>query len=77
MIIHKILQHLFAFNISSKIITSFSGILGANAESVENWAASVLTPHQAIGIVVVVQLNHFVLDITMLVGEIINVNLLA
>lgn len=38
-----------------KIVTSFPDLLGGNAEGVENWAASVGTSNQVIGIADAVQ----------------------
>lgn len=77
MIIHKILQDLLAFNTIIKIVTSFPGILG---EMQKVWKIgqhlSVVTSNQVIGIADAVQLNHFILDISLLASEIININII-
>lgn len=45
-------------------------------QEVENWAASVVTSNQVIGIADAVQSNYLILDIRLLASEIINVNII-
>lgn len=52
MITHKILQDLLTFNPVIEKVPLFSGM--ENAEVVETWATSVVTPNGAIGIAVAV-----------------------